>query len=168
MGSPLQVRDVMSKDVATVDSHESVGAAREKRSAAGVHYLAVHDEGELIGVVCACDLSNEFFDHAVQSACGRSPVFVSGESSLQHAAEVMTNCGVGSLLVLDDGVLVGIITSADLVAQNIWQRDAWSCASCGAHHHLSGSESARFCADCLEQTRSDGYRQYYFTLGGGD
>ncbi len=157
----------MSKNVISVDAHELTGAALERMDDAGVHYLAIQDDGELVGVVCACDLVACFPDRGVQSACRSPPVFVDSECSLRRAKEVMETCGVGSLLVIDEGVLHGIVTASDLIRAGLWERDPWSCASCGAHHHLLG-DGVKFCVDCLEQTRSDGPRKFYFTLGGGD
>jgi CBS-domain-containing membrane protein len=52
----------------------------------------------------------------------QQPITVAPETTVAHAAEVMEKAGVGSLLVVDDDRLVGIVTDRDLVLRGIGRR----------------------------------------------
>jgi CBS-domain-containing membrane protein len=51
-----------------------------------------------------------------------APVAVPPDVSLSRAAELMDRAGVGSLLVVEDGELVGIVTDRDLVLRAVARR----------------------------------------------
>ena len=53
----------------------------------------------------------------VRERLAKAPVTVPPRCSCREAAEVMAHYGVGSLLVVDAGVLLGIVTDRDLVVR---------------------------------------------------
>ena len=55
-----------------------------------------------------------FAEHTVEEVMTRSVCSVQSKSSVASAAEQMKTAGVHRLLVIDDGELVGIITSTDV------------------------------------------------------
>ena len=52
-------------------------------------------------------------------AIRRSAVGIRPDQTLREAAEIMEQAGVGSLVVVDDGRLVGIVTDRDLVRRGL-------------------------------------------------
>jgi hypothetical protein len=56
------------------------------------------------------------------SVAYQQPVTVSPDTTIAHAAVVMERAGVGSLLVVDDELLVGIVTDRDLTLRAIGRR----------------------------------------------
>jgi CBS domain-containing protein len=55
------------------------------------------------------------FDMKVRQIVQRTPVVVRPDETIQGAARVMAQEGVGTVLVADHGVLLGIVTDRDLV-----------------------------------------------------
>ena len=52
-------------------------------------------------------------------AIRRSAVGIRPDQTLREAAEIMEQAGVGSLVVVDDGRLVGLVTDRDLVRRGL-------------------------------------------------
>jgi hypothetical protein len=93
----------------------SCRAAEEVARRAGVHHLLVLDEARaLVGVVCRRDLRRDVTG-TVGAVMARD-VFVTGPATTLSAAQaVMEELGVGCLPVVDDVLLIGMVTRADLV-----------------------------------------------------
>lgn len=100
----------------TVAPEMTVDDATARAAAHGVHHVLVTEGGQLIGVVCACDLGRHRADEPV-TACMSPQVFaVDAAASLAEAAGAMQELGVGCLPVLEHERLVGLITETELVA----------------------------------------------------
>ena len=60
-------------------------------------------------------------DVAIRDIMIRSPVIISPNSTVQEAAKEMKAEGVGSLIVLDSGKPIGIITESDIIKKVVAQ-----------------------------------------------
>jgi CBS domain-containing protein len=112
------VVDVMNRVVDTVGSGDTVGevADRIARGDRGA-FPVVDEEGRCIGIVTRQDLIGQDFprDALVGEVASSDLVSIGPEASLVDAMEKMAQEGATHLPVIEDGVLVGICTRADIV-----------------------------------------------------
>lgn len=126
------VEGFMSKKIVTAPSDMSVGAAAKSMINNGFRRLPVLRDNVLIGIITASDImrflgdgdmfdrlvtgnAREVFQVPVSTLLTREIIFTKSEVDLGEAANVMMDKDVGSLPVLEDGELKGIITERDLV-----------------------------------------------------
>ena len=122
------VRDCMTQDPVTVRPESDPLAAVALLKCGSFRRLPVVDEqGNLVGIVARSDL--EVFlskagspgvlkrQHRVEQVMERSVVTVSPDCPLEEAANLMVTHKIGSLPVLEDGRLVGIVTETDIFRQ---------------------------------------------------
>lgn len=112
------VADVMNRLVDTVSPEDSVGeiADRITRGDRGA-FPVVDDEGHCLAMVTRRDLFRE--DHSrdtpVSEIVSADVVSIGPDASLVDAMQLMAEEGVTHLPVLEDGLIVGICTRADIV-----------------------------------------------------
>ncbi len=126
------VNDYMSKKVITASPDMSVGAATKSMISNGFRRLPIIRDNVLIGIITASDIlrflgggemfnrfvtgnSKEVFEVPIRTLISRDIVFIRSEEDLGKAASIMLSKNVGSLPVLEDGELRGIITERDFV-----------------------------------------------------
>ena len=106
----------MQKQVRTVEPTKSVSEARELFRRYDIHHLVVVDKKDVVGLIADRDLMDVSADTAIRNAMAHPVVTISPDETVRKAAAVMTGHVIGSLPVVDDGKLVGIVTTFDLVA----------------------------------------------------
>jgi acetoin utilization protein AcuB len=134
------VKQLMSGGVVTVPEsmscHDAVGVMVRNK----IRHLPVVDrDGRLCGVVTDRDLRHHLFTPRVFGAIGSVPVerllstvavrevmstpaiSVSPDADLQEAARAMLEDKLGSLPVVEDGRIVGIVTETDLLRRIVGQ-----------------------------------------------
>ncbi|MFZ3169569.1 MAG: CBS domain-containing protein [Candidatus Methanoperedens sp.] len=126
------VEGYMSKKIVTAPSDMSVGAAAKSMINNGFRRLPVLRDDVLIGIITASDImrflgsgdifdrlvtgnAREVFQVPVSTLVKRDIIFTKSDVDLGEAANVMLDKNVGSLPVLEDGELKGIITERDFV-----------------------------------------------------
>jgi acetoin utilization protein AcuB len=123
------VDDVMSTNVVSVSSHTSLAEARRILDAHGFRRLPVVDRGKLVGIVTRDALDRTgpsqlttFSVHemsyllnkiTVEKAMRREVVTVLRDATVEEAVALAQARKVGSLLVVEDHKLVGIVTTND-------------------------------------------------------
>ena len=112
----MRVRDVMRKTVRTIGPTEPTSMARELFRRYDIHHLVVVDRKKVVGLIADRDLIDTGDDTEVQRAMARRPVTITSAQPVRKAAALMSGHVIGSLPVVDDGKLVGIVTTYDLVA----------------------------------------------------
>ena len=116
----MRLHELMQPRVVTIDSHESASTAWSQMRRHRIRHLAVTADGELTGMISERDLGGR---HGEDVRKGRSveemmsPRVVSGtpRMTLRDAANLMRGRMIGSLPVLEDGELVGIVTATDVL-----------------------------------------------------
>ena len=129
----MKVRDLMSSDVVTLHSSETLDIADRIMALGRIRHMPVLNENdELVGIVSQRDL----FRGALASALGygkaeqarvlgqllvkevmtAEPVTIGADASLADAAGLMLKRKIGCLPVVEGDRLVGLITEADFVA----------------------------------------------------
>jgi CBS domain-containing protein len=126
------VESYMSKKVVTAPSDMSIGAATKSMINNGFRRLPVLRDDVLIGIVTASDImrflgsgemferlvtgnASEVFKVPISSLVKRDLIFTGSDIDLGEAASMMLDKNVGSLPVLEDGEIRGIITERDFV-----------------------------------------------------
>jgi len=127
-----KVSDYMSKRVVTAPPDMPVGLAAKSMINHGFRRLPIVRDNVLIGIITASDIlrflgsgdifnrlvtgnASEVFDVPVRTLIRRDVVFIKSDIDLGEAAGIMLSRNVGSLPVLEDGELRGIITERDFV-----------------------------------------------------
>jgi len=115
------VKDLMSKEPVMIESDKTVREAASLMVQKGVGCLLVSDKGRTVGIVTERDfvtrvLAESFAPDKVRvSDVMTTPLFtVASNSTIQEAADMMISYKIRRLPVVDDGVLLGIITASDL------------------------------------------------------
>ena len=111
----MRIQDVMSRNVVSVPREMGVAMARERLRAEEIDHLVVVDGKRVIGVVAGRDILRASDDKPLSTVMSRNVVTIRPEATLRHAAGVMRGGAVGCLPVIDDGRLVGIVTTSDLL-----------------------------------------------------
>lgn len=116
----MQLRDIMSTRVATVEPAEPASAAWSRMQGRGIRYLVVTKNSQLHGVLSERDLggrsgSSVRKGRRVQDLMIPRVVTAEPETSLRQAADLMRKLLIGCLPVLENDQLVGIVTATDVL-----------------------------------------------------
>lgn len=132
MGKDLQVRDVMTSAVFTLGRNDELSIADNLMKQERIRHIPVVDEnGDLCGIITQRDLFRGALLRAlgygsraeekilqsivVKEAMSNEVYTTTPNTPIQEAAEMMIHKQVGSLPVVDQGKLVGILTEGDFV-----------------------------------------------------
>jgi len=122
----MRIREIMKRDVRTIAPDRPLSEAAETMRIRGIRHLVVVEAGEVVGVISNRDLAaitrRELDQVRVRDVMLHHVVTISPQATLSQAANKMRNARIGSLPVLEDGHLAGIITTTDvleMVGRNI-------------------------------------------------
>ena len=117
----MKVDKVMTKDVATISSNETVAKAAMMMSERNISCIIIVDNGEIVGILTETDLLNKavVVDRDTRkikvTEIMSSPVeTASSDLSVLEAGEMMEAKHIKRLPILDEGRLAGIVTQTDL------------------------------------------------------
>lgn len=117
-GNLMQVAARMTPNPVAVTPRDTLAKARALMHAGGFRRLPVVEEGELVGILSERDLRQHLGyleSTRVDGAMTPAPMTVSTQMSVQDAARLLLEHKVGGMPVVDDGKLVGIVTTSDLL-----------------------------------------------------
>lgn len=118
-----KVKDLMTKNVATIDSHKTVFEAAELMSARGVGDLVVMEGKMPRGIVTERDFVRRIvakkkpLDIKISDIMSKPLITIDPDASLNEAARKMVNNKIRRLPVLKKDELVGIIAASDFARQ---------------------------------------------------
>lgn|SRR5690554_85041 len=131
MKQKVPVSEIMSKDLITLSSEQSLYEASKLFSRHNVRHIPVVENERLVGMVSHTDLLRISFSgldesddsivpviyemYSVPEIMTRVPVFVESNTTIKEVAEILSRQSFHSLPVLDKGKLVGIVTTTDLI-----------------------------------------------------
>jgi CBS domain-containing protein len=119
------IRDIMSKDLKTVDLRNNVFDVAMLMKNHDIGFVPVVDNGKLIGVVTDRDLVIRGFANKKTDASTIEEVMTKGnrsispDMSIEDAADQMANQKVRRLTVVENGNLVGVVALADLAVRQL-------------------------------------------------
>ena len=108
----------MSKDPVTVTAEDLLIQARLKMQRGGFRRLPVVSDGQLVGIITDRDTREHagYLDRTeVKAAMSRKPVTVTPATTLETAAQILLKRKIGGLPVMENGRLVGMITTSDVL-----------------------------------------------------
>lgn len=119
------VEEIMVKKPFTVKADDSLNTAQDLMVKNSVRHLPVVDGKELVGIITESDIRGCFMEKSgtaldikkmkVRDYMTREPLTVLPETHIEDAALIIYKNKVGSLPVVVDNKLVGIVTTMDLL-----------------------------------------------------
>ena len=127
----MTVRDIMTREVETASPTETVLDARDRFRLGGFRHLPVLDGGRLVGMVSDRDVlraagpslaelafeddEGPGLDRTLAEIMTPMPITADPMMSVPDAADTLLRYDMSALPVLDEGHLVGIVTTADVL-----------------------------------------------------
>jgi len=127
----MRVRDLMQKDVITLQSGEPLINAVEATASEHIRHLPVLEGETLVGILSSTDIKHavpspliegnkEEYDRVlnttpVSRVMRRYPISVGPDATLAEVVRLMVENKVGAVLVVEDGKLVGIVSELDVL-----------------------------------------------------
>lgn len=118
-----QVRDIMEKNVITIDINETANNAANQMKENDISFLVIIENGKPVGVVSERDFVQKLcINNQNSSNVKISDImsykfrWVNPTTKIEDAIQKMLNNNIRRLLILDDEKLVGVITQTDLAS----------------------------------------------------
>jgi len=119
----IRVSDIMTRALISVNPSTTVFQVAKMMEQGGIGAVIVKDNDNPIGIITDRDFATKItannlpFDTPVEKSMSSPLVTINHDASLSSAAEMMTTKKIRKLAVSDNGSIIGIITSTDLVTQ---------------------------------------------------
>lgn len=114
----MKVSDIMTSPVVVTQKDRTIGHVKEVLDRKHINAIPVLSmQGEIEGIISATDVFNETDNKKKVENIMTTRTYVVGISSgISDAAKMMLKHQVHHLVVMDDGQVVGIVSSMDFVA----------------------------------------------------
>lgn len=115
------IRDIMSREVISVSSSTSVKEALRIMIENDVGSILVTKNRKAVGILTERDISHrtwediEFFSSPVESAMSQPLISATPDMTIWDAMEIMIREKIRRLPVIENDILVGIVTQRDLL-----------------------------------------------------
>jgi CBS domain-containing protein len=115
------VKDIMTKDVVTIDINKNVFEAAELMTAQSIGCLVITRDDSPVGMVTERDFVRKIvakrgsFDSKISQIMSKYLITVGPETSLKEATRLMSANKIHRLPVLNNNKLVGIVVASDFV-----------------------------------------------------
>lgn len=129
----MKVKDIMVKEVATLDVNDELSLANDIMRLGRIRHLPVVDGPHLVGIVSERDLFRTSLAHAlgyadkdtrdlmktlrIKDVMVTGVITIPAEMELCEATKIMIEEKIGCLPVVEDSRLVGLITETDILQQ---------------------------------------------------
>lgn len=127
----MKVRDIMTKDVATLNPDDTVERAAQLMNQYNVGAIPVCKEEKVVGVVTDRDITLRSVSHGdnsrnqtVREIMTSNPVLINAETDIHDAARIMSERQIRRLPVVENNSLVGIVSLGDLAVESKLQDNA--------------------------------------------
>ncbi len=117
-----QIRDIMEKNVVTIEYDKSAIDAAEIISEKNISFLVIMKEGLPIGVLSESDFvrklnttNKKSSEVQIEEIMSYKFRWVEPTTQIEDAVQKMLNNNIRRLLVLEDNKLVGVVTQTDLI-----------------------------------------------------
>ncbi len=121
----MQIKNLMSEDLITVDKDQNLSDALKLLRKHNVSRLPVTNHKELVGIISERDIANKLGSSKyesmpasrlhISSVMVKDVLTVPQTMQLEEVARLMLENGIGSVPVMDDDKMVGIVSKADFV-----------------------------------------------------
>jgi acetoin utilization protein AcuB len=129
----MTVKEVMVKEIATLDVNDELSLAHDIMRLGRIRHLPVVDGSRLVGIVSERDLFRSSLAQAlgysgpdsrnqmkalrIKDIMVKEVTTISPEAKLYDAVKLMIDKKIGCLPVVEDDRLVGLITETDIMRQ---------------------------------------------------
>ena len=119
----ILVKDIMTKVIISVNTETTVFQVAKMMEQSGIGAVLVKKDGHLSGIITDRDYATKIMSHnlssdtSVETVMSSPLVTINYDESIAAAAERMTSKKIRKLAVTDNGSIIGLITSTDLVTQ---------------------------------------------------
>ena len=119
----ILVEDVMTKAIISVTNETTVFQVAKMMEQGGIGAVLVKKNGHLSGIITDRDYATKIVAHnlpsdtPVEQIMSSPLITINFDESISAAADRMTSKKIRKLAVTDNGNIIGLITSTDLVTQ---------------------------------------------------
>ena len=119
----ILVQDIMTKAIISVNTETTIFQVAKMMEQAGIGAVLVKKDGHLSGIITDRDYATKIMannvssDTSVEKIMSSPLITINHNESISAAAERMTNKKIRKLAETDNGKIIGLITSTDLVTQ---------------------------------------------------
>ncbi len=119
----LLVKDIMTKAIISVNTETTVYQIAKMMEQSGIGAVLVKKNEHLAGIITDRDYATKIvshnlsFDTPVEKIMSSPLITINFDESIIAAAERMINKKIRKLAVTDNGNIVGLVTSTDLIKQ---------------------------------------------------
>lgn len=121
--SSIMVKDIMAKALISVNPTTTALQIAKMMEQGGIGAVLVKENENLVGIVTDRDFATKIaannlpFDTPVEKIMSSPLITINHNEPISAAAEMMASKKIRKLAVSDNGTIIGIITSTDLVNQ---------------------------------------------------
>ena len=121
--SSILVKDIMTKALISVNPTTTSAQIAKMMEQGGIGAVLVKENDNLVGIITDRDFATKIaannlpFDTPVGKIMSSPLITINHDEPISTAAEMMTSKKIRKLAVSENGTIVGIITSTDLVNQ---------------------------------------------------
>ncbi len=121
--SSIIVKDIMTKTLISVNPATTALQIAKMMEQGGIGAVLVKENENLVGIVTDRDFATKIaannlpFDTPVQKIMSSPLITINHNEPISAAADMMTSKKIRKLAVSDNGNIIGLITSTDLVNQ---------------------------------------------------
>jgi len=121
--SSILVQDIMTRALITVNLSTTALQVAKMMEQCGIGAIIVKDNDNLAGIVTDRDFATKIiakslsFDTPVEKIMSSPLITINHNEPISAAAERMTSKKIRKLAVTENGKIIGILTSTDLVTQ---------------------------------------------------
>lgn len=122
----LKARDIMSSPVRVVYTGMSISEVNKIMERTGHNGLPVIQDNQLVGIVTKKSvdkaMNHKLGTHPIKSIMSRKLMVVSPETPISKVRQIMVENDIGRVPVVENGILVGIITRTDMMRSILTER----------------------------------------------
>ena len=121
--SSILIKDIMAKTLISVNPTTTALQIAKMMEQGGIGAVFVKENENLVGIITDRDFATKVaannlpFDTPVQKIMSSPLITINHDKPISAAAEMMTSKKIRKLAVSDNGNIIGLITSSDLVNQ---------------------------------------------------
>lgn len=121
--SSILIKDIMTKVIISVNVETTVFQVAKMMENSGIGAVLVKKNNHIVGIITDRDYATKIVSHnlpsdtPVEKIMSSPLITINFDESILDAAQRMTSKKIRKLTVTDNGKIIGLVTSTDLVAQ---------------------------------------------------
>ncbi|RLG45209.1 MAG: histidine kinase [Thermoproteota archaeon] len=123
----MKVKEVMTRNVETIEKDENISEAARKMREKGIKSLLVVDKGKIIGIITTTDIVKKAMttgkiNTKVSTIMTPNIITISPETPVKEAARIMVENKIRHLPITEQDKIVGIISDRDILRALVAQK----------------------------------------------